>query len=237
MYQQGFRMLCTPFFTTYAGALSVTTSKHVLDPSLTNLILPEQQRPESARPASYAQQDSTSVSAQLQDQSTASHYSLPQAADQSGRRGNITPQLANNAASTPAAPAIQQSVAAAPVATAGRTLPDAATQRSSSGALQAQQDNKLHIPLSDLQFHELIGSSPNKALYRGSWNHTSVGVLVLRFSGVVSNARTLQRISSHPNLVQFYRYDLLCFANLLTCTCSPSRSCAGRMSGIHQQSR
>ncbi|MEW5314799.1 MAG: hypothetical protein WDW38_006268 [Sanguina aurantia] len=79
-------------------------------------------------------------------------------------------------------------------------------ERRSSRAVQPQQDNKLHIALSNLQFHELIGSSPNKALYRGSWNHTSVGISVFRFSGVVANAQTLQRLSSHPNLVQFYRW-------------------------------
>lgn len=83
-------------------------------------------------------------------------------------------------------------------------------ERRSSRAVQPQQDNKLHIALSDLQFHELIGSSPNKARYRGSWNHTSVGILVFRFSGVVANAQTLQRLSSHPNLVQFYRCACLC---------------------------
>lgn len=83
-------------------------------------------------------------------------------------------------------------------------------ERRSSRSAQPQQDNKLHIALSNLQFHELISSSPNKALYRGSWNHTSVGILVFRFSGVVANAQTLQRLSSHPNLVQFYRCACLC---------------------------
>ncbi len=65
--------------------------------------------------------------------------------------------------------------------------------------------SKLHIDYGDLTFHELIGKGALKAVYRGRWNDTNVAIIGMRKGGMVTGARVLQRLSNHPNLVQFYR--------------------------------
>mmetsp|Transcript_15140 Transcript_15140/g.32841 ORF Transcript_15140/g.32841 Transcript_15140/m.32841 type:complete len:833 (-) Transcript_15140:517-3015(-) len=81
---------------------------------------------------------------------------------------------------------------------------EASTQ--SSGGSAAALQAKLHVDFRDLTFHELIGKGSFKTVYRGRWNNTNVAIVSMRKGGMVTEARVLQRMSNHPNLVQFYRW-------------------------------
>ena len=66
--------------------------------------------------------------------------------------------------------------------------------------------SKFQVPHRELTFHQLIGKGTYKAVYRGRWNNTSVAIVCMRKGGMVPEARVLQRMSNHPNLVQLYRW-------------------------------
>ena len=70
----------------------------------------------------------------------------------------------------------------------------------------ARLSSKLKVDYKELTFHQLIGKGSFKAVYRGRWNNTSVAIICMRKGGMVTEARVLQRMSNHPNLVQFYRW-------------------------------
>jgi len=56
--------------------------------------------------------------------------------------------------------------------------------------------------------------------YRGRWNSTMVAIVCMRRGGVVADARWLQLLSNHPNLVQFYRCAGSCVrARVKICVC------------------
>ncbi|GIL49207.1 hypothetical protein Vafri_5351 [Volvox africanus] len=74
---------------------------------------------------------------------------------------------------------------------------------SESTALQS----KLKVPYTDLTFHALIGKGSFKQVYRGKWNNTNVAIVAMRRGGLVTEARLMQRLGAHPNLVQFYRWS------------------------------
>lgn len=80
-----------------------------------------------------------------------------------------------------------------------------ATSESRTSPAAYMLDSKLRIAFQDLYFHELIGKGSFKTVYRGRWNSTNVAIVCMRRGGMVTEARVLQRLSSHPNLVQFYR--------------------------------
>jgi hypothetical protein len=42
-------------------------------------------------------------------------------------------------------------------------------------------------------------------VYRGRWANTNVAIVCMRKGGSVTEARMMQELSGHPNLVQFYR--------------------------------
>lgn len=44
-----------------------------------------------------------------------------------------------------------------------------------------------------------------QTVYRGRWNQTNVAIVRMRKGGTVTEARMMQELSGHPNLVQFYR--------------------------------
>lgn len=77
----------------------------------------------------------------------------------------------------------------------------AAASSSEDAVLQA----KLRVDFADLTFNEMIGKGSFKTVYRGRWNNTAVAIVCMRKGGMVTEARVLQRLSNHPNLVQFYR--------------------------------
>ncbi len=52
---------------------------------------------------------------------------------------------------------------------------------------------------------QVIGKGSFKTVYRGAWHNTAVAVVAMRRGGLVAEARLLQRLSTHPNLVQLYR--------------------------------
>ncbi|GLI61355.1 hypothetical protein VaNZ11_003718 [Volvox africanus] len=67
--------------------------------------------------------------------------------------------------------------------------------------------SKLKVPYTDLTFHALIGKGSFKQVYRGKWNNTNVAIVAMRRGGLVTEARLMQRLGAHPNLVQFYRWS------------------------------
>mgnify|MGYP001807244745 CR=1 FL=1 len=46
---------------------------------------------------------------------------------------------------------------------------------------------------------------PCAQVYRGKWNNTNVAIVAMRKGGLVTEARLMQQLGSHPNLCQFYR--------------------------------
>jgi len=44
-----------------------------------------------------------------------------------------------------------------------------------------------------------------QTVYRGRWANTNVAIVRMRKGGTVTEARMMQELSGHPNLVQFYR--------------------------------
>ncbi|GFR47760.1 hypothetical protein Agub_g9525 [Astrephomene gubernaculifera] len=68
-------------------------------------------------------------------------------------------------------------------------------------------DPKIRIPFKEITLHKVIGKGSFKTVYRGSWNNTHVAVVAMRRGGLVAEARLLQRLSTHPNLVQLYRWS------------------------------
>jgi len=76
------------------------------------------------------------------------------------------------------------------------------------------------VDFEDLTFHELIGKGSCKTVYRGRWNSTMVAIVCMRRGGAVKEARFLQQLSNHPNLVQFYRCVLFrAFVCVCMCVC------------------
>jgi hypothetical protein len=61
------------------------------------------------------------------------------------------------------------------------------------------------IPFDELVFHETIGRGSFKTVYRGRWGNAKVAIVRMSQGGMVTEARLMQRLSTHPNLVQFYR--------------------------------
>jgi hypothetical protein len=45
-----------------------------------------------------------------------------------------------------------------------------------------------------------------QTVYRGRWANTNVAIVCMRKGGSVTEARMMQELSGHPNLVQFYRW-------------------------------
>ncbi|GIL69857.1 hypothetical protein Vretimale_10106 [Volvox reticuliferus] len=68
-------------------------------------------------------------------------------------------------------------------------------------------DPRIRIPFREITLHKVIGKGTFKTVYRGSWNNTHVAVVAMRRGGLVAEARLLQRLSIHPNLVQLYRWS------------------------------
>lgn len=66
-------------------------------------------------------------------------------------------------------------------------------------------DTKLRVDFQDLTFHKLIGKGSFKSVWRGRWGNTTVAIVSMHKGGMVTEARVLQRLSNHPNMVQFYR--------------------------------
>jgi hypothetical protein len=74
--------------------------------------------------------------------------------------------------------------------------------------LQQHLQNRSYVPFSELVFHQVVGRGSFKCVYRGSWHNTIVAIVRMHPGGLVTEARLMQHLSTHPNLVQFYRWDL-----------------------------
>lgn len=96
-----------------------------------------------------------------------------------------------------------------------KPLESVSTSSCPSSASGAALQQKLRVDYKDLTFHELIGKGSFKTVYRGRWNNTNVAIICMRKGGMVTEARVLQRLSNHPNLVQFYRYIVTLYCILL----------------------
>eukprot|EP00878_Enallax_costatus_P033317 GHUV01036732.1.p1 GENE.GHUV01036732.1~~GHUV01036732.1.p1 ORF type:complete len:392 (+),score=83.38 GHUV01036732.1:634-1809(+) len=68
-------------------------------------------------------------------------------------------------------------------------------------------DSQFHIPFGELVFHRVIGHGSFKTVYRGRWRNTNVAIMRMREGGLLTEARLMQKLSTHPNLVQFYRWS------------------------------
>ena len=62
------------------------------------------------------------------------------------------------------------------------------------------------VPFEELVFHEMIGRGSFKTVFRGRWGNVKVAIVRMSKGGMVTEARLMQRLSTHPNLVQFYRW-------------------------------
>lgn len=71
------------------------------------------------------------------------------------------------------------------------------------------------VPFSDLTFHEMIGKGSFKAVFRGRWNNTAVAIVRMTQGGLLTEARIMQQLGNHPNLVQFFRQAILSLCCLL----------------------
>ncbi|WIA33379.1 hypothetical protein OEZ86_006515 [Tetradesmus obliquus] len=76
---------------------------------------------------------------------------------------------------------------------------------------QQQQQQHLRsrsfVPFSELVFHQIIGRGSFKCVWRGSWHNTAVAIVAMHGGGLVTEARLMQQLGTHPNLVQFYRWS------------------------------
>ncbi|KAG2484865.1 hypothetical protein HYH03_016351 [Edaphochlamys debaryana] len=80
--------------------------------------------------------------------------------------------------------------------------------RSGSTRVEGEDlDPRIRIPFAEISLFKVIGKGTFKTVYRGSWNNTHVAVVSMRRGGLVAEARLLQRLSTHPNLVQLYRWS------------------------------
>ncbi|KAG2447119.1 hypothetical protein HYH02_007865 [Chlamydomonas schloesseri] len=103
--------------------------------------------------------------------------------------------------SEPQQPALPEPLRPAP--SESSAAPVARTPSTDANALQS----KLKVPFSELTFHALIGKGSFKQVYRGKWNNTNVAIVAMRKGGLVTEARLMQQLGSHPNLCQFYRWS------------------------------
>mmetsp|Transcript_39811 Transcript_39811/g.112956 ORF Transcript_39811/g.112956 Transcript_39811/m.112956 type:complete len:904 (+) Transcript_39811:561-3272(+) len=74
------------------------------------------------------------------------------------------------------------------------------------GAVNAAIMGQLKVDFQALKIEEEIGSGNFKIVYRGRWNGTAVAIVKMQAGGMVTEARIMQKLGTHPNLVQFYRW-------------------------------
>lgn len=79
--------------------------------------------------------------------------------------------------------------------------------------------SKKRLEFDTLDFIEKIGTGSFKTVYRGRWSSNNVAIARMRKGGVLMEARLMEKLSSHPNLVTYYRSGfVLCFENDLFMT-------------------
>ncbi|KAI8474302.1 MAG: tyrosine kinase-domain-containing protein [Monoraphidium minutum] len=84
--------------------------------------------------------------------------------------------------------------AAAPSARARKRAPPRASS-------QRSLKPKYKVAFEELVFHETIGKGSYKTVYRGRWANTNVAIVRMRRGGSVTEARMMQQLSGHPNLM------------------------------------
>jgi hypothetical protein len=104
---------------------------------------------------------------------------------------------------------VQQTSAGNAHAPAAITLPSQPQQEQQLQDPHQQQQlhlqSRSYVPFSELVFHQVVGRGSFKCVYRGSWHNTNVAIVRMHRGGLVTEARLMQQLSTHPNLVQFYR--------------------------------
>ena len=70
-----------------------------------------------------------------------------------------------------------------------------------------QLSSRLEIDFNELTFYETVGQGSCKTVYRGRWGNTNVAIVRMHKGGMIMEARVMQKMSTHPNLVQFYRQE------------------------------
>eukprot|EP00803_Ostreobium_quekettii_P004159 evm.model.scf_1037.5 EVM.evm.TU.scf_1037.5 scf_1037:22658-32305(+) len=63
-----------------------------------------------------------------------------------------------------------------------------------------------YINLDMLDRMEVIGSGSFKTVFRGKWGSNDVAIARMRQGGVLPEARLMEKLETHPNLVTFYRW-------------------------------
>ncbi|KAG2489359.1 hypothetical protein HYH03_012189 [Edaphochlamys debaryana] len=158
----------------------------------------------AAKPASHSGGARDTLSTEqdaepaLEAQPRSNRASESVAGDGTSRKDQDDSVTSNGEAPSTPAPAAQPEV----------SQPEASgTQASPSPGGQPKLLDRLQVPFSELTFHALIGRGTFKQVYRGTWNNTQVAIVAMRRGGMVTEARVLQQLGSHPNLVQFYRWS------------------------------
>ncbi len=75
----------------------------------------------------------------------------------------------------------------------------------SNGHSSRKLKSRLQVNFEDLVFHETIGKGSFKTVFRGRMGNTAVAISRFRKGGMATEARIMQRLGTHPNLVSFYR--------------------------------
>eukprot|EP00803_Ostreobium_quekettii_P002341 evm.model.scf_47.1 EVM.evm.TU.scf_47.1 scf_47:4525-13989(-) len=84
------------------------------------------------------------------------------------------------------------------------TKPTSPWGGNTAGKLRLPSNN--HIQIDKLDLIEKIGSGSFKTVFRGKWGSNDVAIARMRKGGVVLEARLMDKLQSHPNLVTFYRW-------------------------------
>eukprot|EP00193_Tetraselmis_chui_P001157 CAMPEP_0177751172 /NCGR_PEP_ID=MMETSP0491_2-20121128/228_1 /TAXON_ID=63592 /ORGANISM="Tetraselmis chuii, Strain PLY429" /LENGTH=879 /DNA_ID=CAMNT_0019266259 /DNA_START=609 /DNA_END=3248 /DNA_ORIENTATION=- len=85
----------------------------------------------------------------------------------------------------------------------GATLPSGPGRR--MGAFM-RLISRYKVDFDDLTFYKEIGRGSCKTVYHGRWCSTAVAIVRMKKGGMATEARIMQRLGTHPNLVQFYRW-------------------------------
>eukprot|EP00873_Tetraselmis_striata_P021629 jgi/Tetstr1/441893/TSEL_030102.t1 len=67
--------------------------------------------------------------------------------------------------------------------------------------------SRLKVDFNTLKIEKEIGRGSCKTVYLGRWGSTAVAITRMQKGGMATEARIMQRLGTHPNLVQFYRWS------------------------------
>lgn len=100
------------------------------------------------------------------------------------------------------------SFATIPAICESKALKDLSNFDSSGGSLciNSGLKKRARLEFNSLEFMEPIGSGYFKTVYRGIWRGFDVAIARLKKGGPLQEARLLQSIPPHPNIIKFHKY-------------------------------